>query len=102
MPYPGEGRTEYQADVGHRRFKVTVYIGGLKVTGIAYYASDTRTTSQRASDFINSQTMDRVTLSSPKIYERTTGLVIDEPPFIVLTFARIDAIHAVELDQETE
>lgn len=102
MPDPEEGSAGYPADLGHRRFQVTVYIGGLKVTGIVYYASDTRSTSKRASDFINSQTQDRLTLSSPKIFERTTGLVIDEPPFIVLTMARIDAIHAEEMDMDEE
>lgn len=88
----------YRADVGHRRFQITAYTGGLKVTGIAYYAADTRTTSRRASDFIHSLSTERLTLSSARIYERATGLVIDEPAFIVLNVPRIDAMYADEIE----
>lgn len=100
MPDMEEESSVKTMGVGHRRFQITAYIGGLKVLGIAYYSSDTRTTSRRASDFIHSLSQDRLTLSSPKVFERATGLVIDEPEFIVLTMQRIDAIYAKELEKE--
>ena len=84
---------------GHRRFQITAYTGGLKVTGIAYYAADTRSTSRRASDFLHSLSQERITLSSPRVLERATGLVIDEPPFIVLSVHRIDVMYAEELEE---
>lgn len=93
-------RDDYVIDSGHRRFQVTAYIGGLKITGIVFYAADTRSSSRRASDFIHSVTQERLTLSSPKVYERTTGLVIDEPEFVVITMLRVDAIYAEELEIE--
>lgn len=82
----------------HRRFQVTVYSGGLKMIGIVYHSADTRSSSRRASDFIHSVSEERLTLSSPRIYERTTNLVIDEPPFVVINMAQISAMHAEELE----
>jgi len=84
----------------HRRFQVTVYSGGLKMIGIVFHSADTRSSSRRASDFIHSVNEERLTLSSPRIYERTTNLVIDEPPFVVINMAQIAAMHAVELEME--
>ncbi len=89
----------YMASTGHRRFEVTAYAGGLKITGIAYYAADTRSSSRRASDFIHSLTQERLTLSSAKIFERTTNQLIDEPDFIVISLPRVDAIFADEMEE---
>ncbi len=95
-----EDFSSHTTDSAHRRFQVTVYRGGLKMVGIVYHSADTRSSSRRASDFIHSVNQERLTLSSPRIFERTTNLVIDEPPFVVINMARIDAMHAEELEME--
>lgn len=99
MPEPTENAlSAFRAGSGHRRFQITAYAGGLKITGIAYYAADTRSTSRRASDYIHSLSGDRLTLSSARIFERSTDLVIDEPAFVVITMSRVDAIFADEME----
>ncbi len=88
----------YMASSGHRRFQVTAYMGGIKIIGVAYYAADTRSSSRRASDYIHSLSQEKITLSHPRIYERATNLVIDEPDFVVVTMALVEAIYADELE----
>ncbi len=101
MPdFEAEDRSGFKIDTGTRRFQVTAYIGGLKIIGVVYFSADTRASSRRASDFIHSLTQELITLSTPRVYERSSGQVIDEPPFIVITRSRIDAVHAEELEDE--
>jgi len=95
-----EDFSSHSIESNHRRFQVTVYSGGMKMIGIVYHSADTRSSSRRASDFIHSVNQERLTLSSPRIYERSTNLVIDEPPFVVINMAQITAMHAEELEME--
>lgn len=88
---------DFNIETSNRHYQVTVYIEGLKIVGRAFWNVDTRSSSRRASDFLHSMPMDRITLASPRIYERTTGLVIDEPEFIIVNMDRILAIYADEL-----
>lgn len=89
----------FRTAAGMRRFELTIYVGGLKVVGIVFHSSDTRSSSRRPSDFLHALNQPRLTLSSPRIYERTSDKVIDEPPFTVVTMERIDAMHAIELEE---
>lgn len=85
---------EFQVDTSGRQYKVTVYSEGLKIIGIASWSVDTRSSSRRASDFLNSLPLDRFTLSEPHVYDRSSGLIIDEPDFIIVNMQRINAIYA--------
>ena len=88
---------DFKVDTSNRHFQVTVYTDELKIIGRAYWNVDARSSSRRASDFLHSVPIDRMTLSEPRIYERSTGQVIDEPEFIIVNMNRITAIYADEL-----
>jgi hypothetical protein len=88
---------DFKIDTSNRHFLVTIYTDGLKIVGKAYWNVDARSSSRRSSDFLHSLPMDRITLASPRIFERATGLVIDEPEFIIINMNRIMAIYADEL-----
>lgn len=88
---------DFRVDTSNRHFQVTVYTDGLKIVGRAFWNVDARSSSRRASDFLHSMPIDRITLASPRIFERSTGLVIDEPEFIIVNMNRIMAIYADEL-----
>ncbi|MHB1325905.1 MAG: hypothetical protein ACYDGS_09695 [Thermoleophilia bacterium] len=87
---------EFQVDTSGRQYQVTVYTEGLKIIGIASWSIDTRSSSRRASDFLHSLPLDRLTLAKPHLYDRSSGLIIDEPDFIIVNMQRIQAIYAVE------
>jgi len=88
---------DFKVDTSNRHFQVTVFIDELKIVGKAFWSVDARSSSRRASDFLHSLPIDRITLASPHIYERSTGKVIDEPAFVIVNMKRISAIYADEL-----
>ena len=75
---------EFKVDTGNQRYQVTIYSDGMKIVGQACWSLDARLSSRRASDFLNSLPPDRITLAKPRVYERVSGLVVDEPEFIVV------------------
>ncbi|MHB9111719.1 MAG: hypothetical protein ACYC4D_03705 [Thermoleophilia bacterium] len=94
---PENLRGDFKVDTSNRHYQVTVYTDGLKIVGRAFWNVDSRSSSRRASDFLHSMPIDRITLASPRIYERATGLVIDEPEFVIINMNRIMAIYADEM-----
>lgn len=93
---PDDIQEEFQMDTSGRHYCVTIYTEGLKIIGNASWNVDTRSSSRRASDFLHSLPLDRLTLSKPHIYDRTSGLIIDEPDFIIVNMQQINAIYAEE------
>ena len=87
---------EFRVDTSGRQYRVTVYMEGLKIIGRASWSVDTRSSSRRASDFLHSLPLDRITLAKPHVYDRSSGLIIDEPEFIIVNMQRINAIYAEE------
>ncbi len=87
---------EFRVDTSGRQYQVTVYTEGLKIIGRASWSVDTRSSSRRASDFLHSLPLDRITLAKPHVYDRSSGLIIDEPEFIIVNMQRINAIYAEE------
>jgi hypothetical protein len=94
---PDDSRGDFKVDTSNRHFQVTVYVDGLKIVGRAFWNIDSRSSSRRASDFLHSLPIDRITLANPRVFERNTGLVVDEPEFVIVNMNRISAIYADEL-----
>lgn len=91
-----EQRAAFSVDASTRHFTVTVYCDNLKIVGDTSFAVDTRSSVKHASDIVCSISEDNITLKSPRVFDRSTSLVIDEPPFIIVKMKHVIAIHAQE------
>ena len=91
-----KGHQEFTVDTSGRQFRVTIYTEGLKIIGKASWSVDARSSSRRASDFLHSLPLDRITLAEPHIYDRASGKIIDEPDFIIVNMQLINGIYAEE------
>lgn len=89
----------FKVDVSGRRLRVTAYIDKLKLTGIAYVGVPSRTTSRRPSDILFYYPERHLKLAEVRIFDRDSGKIIDEPPFIIINVERVDAVYAEELDE---
>ena len=93
-----EMRKAFRVDSGNRRFRVTIYLGSLKIAGEVILTMDTRSSSRHASDFIRHFPTDYMTLSQAQIYDRDLDSVIDEPDHLTVAVNKIDALYAQELE----
>ncbi|MFA6000934.1 MAG: hypothetical protein WC828_02345 [Thermoleophilia bacterium] len=96
-----EQRAAFSVDAGTRHFAVTVYCDNLKIVGDTTFSMDTRSSVKQASDILASMSDENIILKSPRVFDRSTSLVIDEPPFIVVKMKHIVAMYAQEGEDGT-
>ena len=91
-------RKAFRINSGNRRFRITLYVGGLRIVGTAFLTMDTRSSSRRTSDFLRHFPEDYMTLTEVQIYDLELDSIIDEPDFILLNVKKIDLLYAKELE----
>jgi hypothetical protein len=83
-----------EVESSYQELELVVYIGDLKVIGLAHFGVGQRASSRRASDYIRAFSEDRLTLSQVRIHNKETNELIDTSPFSIINLERADLMYA--------
>jgi hypothetical protein len=83
-------------DTGFKELEIVAFVGEFKIIGLAHFGVGQRSSSRRSSDYLRQFNDSRLTLSSVRIYSKTTQELLETTPFVIVNMEKVDFIYARE------